>query len=215
MGRSRPGSCSLITAASVCWAVFMLVAILVVHGRTAAWDAGGLTMFREPVTLNPTCAERSIAAIYAVTSLGGYVLRNLAALLALTVLAATRHRAQVTMLLLTIASGWCLELSLKEFFSRPRPEDALHLVAVYGTSFPSGHAFNAAVVFVGIALATMSLTDVFWKRCTILFVAVGSNLLIGITRIMLGVHFPTDIIAGLFGGTGWAFLMFGLFSGAR
>jgi len=81
-----------------------------------------------------------------------------------------------------------------------------HLTEAGGASFPSGHAFNSAVVYIAIALAFATLSARESVRLTIIGAAIALSLLIAWTRVWLGVHFPSDVIAGWLGGAGWAFL---------
>lgn len=210
MKRAKIISNYQVAAALVCWAIFTAVAVLMVNDQTASWDRWALLAFRDPASLELGGPVGLADAARIVTVLGGYLVRNLVVILAVVVLAATQRRQQAVLLFLTIATGWILELSLKDIFARPRPDAMLHLVRVDSTSFPSGHAFNAAVVFLSIGLTFASRTATFWWRCAILALAFGMSLLVGLTRVVLGVHFPTDVIAGLAGGAGWVFLLFGL-----
>ena len=145
-----------------------------------------------------------------VTALGGFLLRNLVAITAMAVLMMLRFRRRAAVVLVTITSGWMLELLLKACFARPRPDVVPHLMSVSGDSFPSGHSFNAAVVYLslGLTFASMAVRP---GRCSmILGAAIAVSVLISMTRIALGVHFPTDALAGLAGGAGWALLVFAL-----
>ena len=89
---------------------------------------------------------------------------------------------------------------------RPRPQIVPHLTEAGGASFPSGHAFNSAVVYIAIALAFATLSARESVRLTIIGGAVLVSLVVAWSRVWLGVHFPTDVLAGWLGGAGWAFL---------
>ena len=73
-------------------------------------------------------------------------------------------------------------------------------------SFPSGHSFNSAVVYIGIALAFAAISPRQSVRLTVIGIAVVLTLLVSLSRVWLGVHYPSDAIAGWLGGAGWAFL---------
>ncbi len=89
----------------------------------------------------------------------------------------------------------------RSFHRRLSPNPRAH-----GYSFPSRHSFNAAVAHISLALTFAAMSRRSHVRRTIIRVAVGVSLLIGISRVTLGVHFPSDVI----GGGGWTFLVFGL-----
>jgi len=114
--------------------------------------------------------------------------------------------------LLTTASkdlevaAWLVEGLIKGLVGRPRPEIVPHLTEAGGASFPSGHAFNSAVVYIAIALAFATLSARESVRLTIICIAIVLSLAIAWTRVWLGVHFPSDVTAGWLGGAGWAFL---------
>jgi undecaprenyl-diphosphatase len=75
-----------------------------------------------------------------------------------------------------------------------------------GESFPSGHSFNAAVVYIAMALAFASLSARHSVRYTLIGAAMVISAMIAWSRVLLGVHFPSDVTAGWLGGAGWAFL---------
>jgi undecaprenyl-diphosphatase len=107
---------------------------------------------------------------------------------------------------LTIAGGWLVNSAIKALVGRPRPEIVPHLTEAGGASFPSGHSFNSAVVFIAIALAFATLSSRQPVRLTIIGSAILLSLLVAGSRVWLGVHFPSDVVAGWLGGAGWAFL---------
>jgi undecaprenyl-diphosphatase len=73
-------------------------------------------------------------------------------------------------------------------------------------SFPSGHSFNSALGLIAVALAFATFSHRRRVRWTIIGAAVALSLLVAWTRVWLGVHFPSDVLAGWLGGAGWAFL---------
>jgi undecaprenyl-diphosphatase len=81
-----------------------------------------------------------------------------------------------------------------------------HLTEAGGQSFPSGHSFNSAVVYIAIALAFAAMSPRRSVRWTLIISAVVLSIAIALSRVWLGVHFPTDVAAGWLGGAGWAFL---------
>lgn len=194
----------------MCWTTFAIIACLMVTGHATGLDTWGLLVFRDPVSLDLLGPEWLREAVRDVTALGGFLVRNLVAITAMAILMMFQFKHRAAMVLVTVASGWMLEFLLKACFARPRPDVVPHLMSVSGDSFPSGHSFNAAVVYLSLGLTFASMAVRPGRRTLILGAAIAISVLIGITRIALGVHFPTDALAGLAGGAGWALLVFAL-----
>jgi undecaprenyl-diphosphatase len=108
-----------------------------------------------------------------------------------------------------------LNVVLKAFLARPRPDIVPHLVASSGSSFPSGHAMIAAAVYltIGIMLAETQKRRVVRTYLTAFFAIVV--LLIGVSRVYLGVHWPSDVLAGWIVGMAWALMVFAASDGSR
>jgi undecaprenyl-diphosphatase len=95
---------------------------------------------------------------------------------------------------------------LKLGTDRPRPDLVAHLVEVHTASFPSGHAMLSAVVYLTLG-GLLSRVERPWRiKIHLLSVAVILTLLIGVSRVYLGVHWPTDVLAGWCAGATWAML---------
>lgn len=201
--RIAPRVCLI--AGLACWLAFALVAWCVASGRAHAIDAAGLLFWRD-ADLRPLGPPALLEAVRDVTALGGVLLRNLFALGAVAALAFLRLRREAVLLAATIATGWFVEVALKHLVGRPRPMIVPHLTEAGSASFPSGHSFNSAVVYIAMALAFAALSPRREIRVTILACATMGSLAVAFSRVWLGVHWPTDVIAGWLGGTGWAFL---------
>lgn len=104
-------------------------------------------------------------------------------------------RRSAIWLALTIAGGTLLNLALKQIFAAPRPDLLPHLDIVHTYSFPSGHAAGNMMVFGALALLA--------GRASAYVAAAAMVLLIGASRIWLGVHWPSDVVAGWIEGLGW------------
>jgi undecaprenyl-diphosphatase len=195
-----------IVVAAVCWAGFALMVWRVTTGRTGGFDTPGLLFWRTGVGLAPRGPKFLVESVRDLTSLGGVLLRNVIAIGAVTALLFLRLRREAMLLALTVAGAWVVEGAIKGLVGRPRPEIVPHLTDAGGASFPSGHAFNSAVVYIAIALAFASLSARESVRLTIIGSAIVLSLLVAWTRVWLGVHFPSDVVAGWLGGAGWAFL---------
>ena len=201
--RIDPGHALL--ASAVCWVCFALVVGIVLGGRSTEFDAAGLRLWRTGIDLHPRGAPWLGEAVRDYTALGGVLLRNIVAIGALVALLFLRLRREAMLLGLTIASGWVVNSAIKALVGRPRPELVSHLTEAGGSSFPSGHSFNSAVVYIAIALAFAALSPRQSVRATIVLAAMVLTGLIAFSRVWLGVHYPSDAIAGWLGGAGWAF----------
>lgn len=112
------------------------------------------------------------------------------------------HRLELILFVAAIMGSAILNELLKQFFKRTRPE--LHrLIEVGGYSFPSGHAMNAFTVYGIVSFLLWRHISSRWGRVLLIFVSMGMILSIGISRIYLGVHYPSDIIGGYFASGFW------------
>lgn len=194
-------------AGLLCWAGFAAMAVLMQSGRMGIFDAAGLKLWRDHANLGlPRGPGWLIEAVRDYTALGGLLLRHLFALAAVGALLFLRLRREAVLFAATVMSGWLVGSALKALFGRARPDIVPHLMAVDGASFPSGHSFNAAVVYVAMALAFAALSPLRRLRWTLIGCALALTFLVGLSRVWLGVHYPSDVVAGWLGGTGWAFL---------
>lgn len=192
--------------AALCWLGFALMVWLVTTDRTGTLDRTGLLFWREGDKLGPRGPAVLLEMVRDLTALGGVLLRNLFAIGAIVALLFIKLRREAVLLGLTVTGGWIVSFGIKLLVGRPRPEIVPHLTEAGGASFPSGHSFNAAVVLIAIALAFASLSARHSVRYTLIGAAMGLSLLVAWSRVWLGVHFPSDVIAGWMGGAGWAFL---------
>jgi undecaprenyl-diphosphatase len=196
-----------LTAGFLCWAGFAVIAFLVETGGSERFDATGLELWREAPDLSiPHGPAWLLEAVRDYTALGGTLLRHLFAIGAIVALLFLRLRREAVLLGATVIGGWIVGSLLKALFARSRPEIVPHLMAAGGASFPSGHSFNAAVVYIAMALAFAAISPRRPVRWTVIGCALALTLLVALSRVWLGVHYPSDSIAGWLGGAGWAFL---------
>lgn len=105
-----------------------------------------------------------------------------------------------------IASGMLLSSLMKLGFDRPRPDLVSHGAMVYTASFPSGHSMMSAVTYLTLGALLARVQPLRRLKVFVLSVAVILALLVGLSRIYLGVHWPTDVLAGWTAGACWASL---------
>jgi undecaprenyl-diphosphatase len=193
-------------AAALCWLGFAGIALLVLSHRADPLDAAGLRLWRHGANLAPYGPAWLLEAVRDFTGLGGVLLRHLAAIGAVVALLFLKLRREALLLAATVISGWLVGSLFKALFARPRPTVVPHLMDAGGNSFPSGHSFNSAVVYMAIALAFAAISPHRRVRWTVIGCALAMTLLIALSRVWLGVHYPSDAVAGWLGGSGWAFL---------
>jgi undecaprenyl-diphosphatase len=145
-------------------------------------------------------------AMLDVTALGGEAVLTLMTVIIAGYLLTIRKRATAAFLVGAVAGGAVVGTLLKLLFDRPRPDIVHHLVDVYNASFPSGHAMNSAVVYLTLGALLARTEKSRGPRIYIVIVALLLTLSIGVSRVYLGVHWPSDVVAGWCVGGAWAML---------
>ena len=145
----------------------------------------------------------------ALAALGFTYLGNWPTLVAVTVLGAAYlwyrgHRRRALILLIASFTGRGMVILEKLYFARLRPEENLRLAEVHYSSFPSGHSANSMIVYLGIALLVFDRDK---HRRWAVAAALLLSFLIGSSRPMLGVHWPSDVVAGWSFGALWLLLV--------
>lgn len=138
------------------------------------------------------------------TALGGPTVLGLTVLGVVGFLVLHGMHRNAAFVFLASAGGWLLNDLLKELFARPRPQVVPHLREVMTLSFPSGHALTSAAVFLTLGALLMRVAERRLVKFYCMFVATLATLLVGSTRVYLGVHYPTDVLAGWLIGVSWA-----------
>jgi undecaprenyl-diphosphatase len=200
----------LVVGVGVClllWG-FLALASEVMEGDTTALDVAILRALRKADDPSRPIGPGWLqGAVFDLTAIGGPTVLWLVvlAVVGFLLLQARYHSAVVVMV--TAATGDLLNVLLKNVFLRPRPEVVPHLRDVSGTtSFPSGHAMESAIIYLTLGAMLMQLAE---RRLTKLYcigLAVFLTLIVGISRVYLGVHYPTDVVAGWMFGFFWASL---------
>ena len=179
----------------------------VVEGDTRGFDQSVLLWFRNKADLSDPIGPQWLEVVVRdITALGGLVILGLLTIAACGYLWLTQRHKLALFVAVSIPAGSLLNTLLKEYFTRPRPDIVPHGTGAALSSFPSGHAMMSAIVFLTLGALLSLSTENTRIKIYILFWSVFLTVIVGISRVYLGVHWPTDIIAGWIAGGTWAVL---------
>lgn len=197
---------ALIAAAFAAW-LFLEIADEVAEGETRRFDERVLLALREsgdrddPV--GPAWVEEMARDV---TGLGGMTSLTFATLAVAGFFLLQRKWHLAIYVALAVTTGTILSSFLKAGFDRPRPDLVAHGQVVYTASFPSGHSMLSAVAFLTLGALLAGAQKDRAMRIYVLSLAAILTIAVGISRVYLGVHWPTDVLGGWAAGTGWALL---------
>ena len=184
---------------------FGLLASEVLEGETHAFDERILLLFRTPsdhsVPLGPPWLKEAMRDI---TALGSTSVLVIVVGAVVGFLAVSGLRYAAAMILASVLLGVLLSNSLKWGFARPRPDLVPRDIVVYTASFPSGHTTLSAVVYLTLGALLCRTQSSLAVKAYIFSIAAFLTTSIGVSRVYLGVHWPTDVIAGWLIGGAWA-----------
>lgn len=194
----------LILAAGALWA-FLNIGGEMAEGETQAIDNRIILALREPGDVHNPIGSRGVEeAVRDVTALGGTMLVTVITVVAVLAFAFHRKYRHAAVMGGAVLLAWASSATTKAFYARPRPDLVPHEVAVYSGSFPSGHSTLSAACYLTIAMLVASLET--RRRTKALAYGLAGAILIGVgfSRVYLGVHFPSDVLAGWVLGATWA-----------
>ncbi len=201
---------AVLLAAGGVW-LFVELADDVLEGDTASVDERLLLMFRTASdTSDPVGAPWVEDLARDATALGGAGFLTLLTLASAGFLALQRKLHLALYLLGAVAGGTLASTLLKLGFDRPRPDLVAHGQVVYTSSFPSGHSMLSAVVYLTLGALLASGQTNLGMRAYLVGLAVFLAVLVGVSRVYLGVHWPTDVLGGWTAGAAWALVCWAL-----
>jgi len=213
IGHRRPGamlefrSLVVLLLAVIALLGFAGLADAVNEGETNGFDRRVISALRSPTNSTAQIGPPwLLQAAHDITGLGGATVLTLITVMIVGYLLLVRRRAAALLTAVTIVGATLLSTSLKIAFDRPRPELLTHAVEVDSASFPSGHALLSAVAYLTVGGLLMRTQTGAAAKIYVLASAVLLTVLIGISRVYLGVHWPTDVLAGWCVGATWALL---------
>lgn len=207
---TEPFILAVLAVAAVGFWAFFGIASEMLEGETDAVDKLLLHLLREPG--DPSRAigpEWLMVAARDITALGDFAILALVLLAVTIFLVLARQRHMALFVFASVVSGMALAAVLKNLFERERPAlvppvvDA-HDLYIATSSFPSGHAMMSAVVYLTLGALLARLAHDLRLKIYVLGVALTVVLMVGLSRIYLGVHWPSDVAAGWAVGAAWA-----------
>ena len=194
-------------AVAVFGLIFLRVASEMAEGDTMSADRFLIRALRDPadpaLTVGPAWLR---VAMIDFTALGGPPVLALLTVFAIGYLLAVRRAATALFVAASVIGGSTLGVLLKSAFVRPRPDIVTHLVDVESASFPSGHALNSAMVYLTLGALLARTQSGRRVKAYLIGAAILLTLIVGSSRVYLGVHWPSDVVAGWCVGAAWAAL---------
>lgn len=186
---------------------FVEVADEVREGESQHIDEWAVRALRRPDDPARTIGPRWLEEVGRdLTALGGMTVLALVIGAVAGFLWLRRLYGAMWLVLAATLGGWTLSTVLKLSFARDRPTVVPHLSLVHTSSFPSGHSMLAAVVYLTLGALLARVVHERALKAYVLLVALAVTLLVGVSRVYMGVHYPTDVLAGWAAGLSWALL---------
>lgn len=184
---------------------FIKTAEAVFANETQGFDRWMLSALRNPANpadpIGPLWVEEMARDV---SALGGFTWITFATVTIAIYLWIDDKTRMAVLLTAATASGAVVSLVLKSLFARPRPDLVPHLSQVFTSSFPSGHSMLAAVVYLTMGSLLASVISNLTLKVYVLTIAIMLTTAVGLSRVYLGVHYPTDVLAGWLAGLVWA-----------
>lgn len=199
----EPKILSSIIAASLAVWVFVETAENVIDGHVRYLDTAILMALHRS---DPANLDWFYEFVRDISGLGGMGVLGLLTFASVIFLVISNKSKTAFFVTFATLSGTALSSLLKLGFDRPRPDLIPHLTHVYSASFPSGHAMVSAVVYLTLGTLLNRVVSGVWSKIFVMVVAVLLTGLIGLSRLYLGVHWPSDVLAGWAAGAAWALM---------
>jgi undecaprenyl-diphosphatase len=195
----------LIAAISAGIWIFVAIGSEVREGGTLSLDTAILLSMRSHSdTREPLGPQWFQEAARDVTAMGGVTILSFVTLVVCGFLVIERKSQMARFLALSVVSGMLVSMALKDVYRRPRPELVPPGAYVYGTSFPSGHSMMSALTYLTLGALLARAHPRRRVKIYVLSLSIIVTIAVGLSRIYLGVHWPTDVAAGWTAGSVWA-----------
>ncbi len=191
--------------------VFIRLAQYVKRGEVSRLDEGLVLALRSTADpadpLGPRWFEEMMRDL---TALGGFAVLCALSAAAILYLVLIRKRGTAVTAFVAIAGGMVVSLALNDYFERARPDLVPHGSHVYTKSFPSGHSMLSMVTYLTLGAVLARFQPRRLLKVYIIALALAASILIGASRVYLGVHWPSDVLAGWAAGSVWAIGVWGV-----
>jgi undecaprenyl-diphosphatase len=175
------------------------------EGDTDALDRRFILLLRNPGDLSDPLGPRNIEeAVRDVTALGGTTVVTLVTIVGVLAFAFHKRYRHALVLAVGVLLAWASSEAGKALYDRARPDLVPHGTYVYSASFPSGHSALAAATYLILAMLVASLETRRRTKALAYGLAVALLVAVGVSRVYLGVHWPSDVLAGWCLGATWA-----------
>ena len=186
---------------------FIALADEMLEGEIRHLDVLIIKAFRNPADLSDPLGPKWFEGMMRdITALGSVFFLITITLAVIGFLLLQKKKGMALFTFVAVSGGLLLSTALKHIFDRPRPDLVSHEVYVGTASFPSGHSMLSAVVFLTLGGLLARYTRQKRLKIYVLSLSILASLLVGISRIYLGVHWPSDVLAGWTAGASWALL---------
>lgn len=186
---------------------FFQLASEIGENETRHLDESIILAMREPGDRSDPIGSPRVEEIARdLTALGGVTVLTIVTLVSYGAAAFSGRAKLGAAALAAVVAGSVATSLLKSGYNRPRPELVEYGAWVHNASFPSGHSMMSAVVYLTLGMLLARIQRRRWVRVFIVGVAVLITVLVGISRVYLGVHWPTDVLGGWALGAAWAVL---------
>lgn len=207
MGWREVGLLFVLGAISASLWITVEVADWVVEGEDHGIDERIMLALRQPndpaVPIGPGWVKHASLDI---TALGSAPVLAVIVVMICGFLLLERKFAAAALILFASLSGTVLNQFLKHFFGRERPDVVPHLAEFGNSSFPSGHSMLASIIYLTLAAMLTQTVKTVPTKMYLIGTAFALAFLVGLTRVILGVHFPSDVLVGWTAGTAWALI---------
>lgn len=204
LGHELPALILLFLVIGFVW-IFIELADEVLEGEILPIDEVLILFMRNPQDLSDPVGARWVEELGRdFTALGGIGVLTFITFAVIGYLLLDRRYRIMTLVIIAVGGGALLSFLIKGGFDRPRPELFPHGSHVYTASFPSGHSMMSAVVYLTLGALLARINQKRRTKAYILTIAVITTLAVGVSRVYMGVHWPSDVLGGWTLGAAWA-----------